>query len=107
MPAFPRTRTSRSRSAPVAASPACLMRMTVDSASITTLRQAVMRVCGDALRFMRIEAREHGARVKVWLCLSCALVQQVMEAVLRFLPGAEFGRISEREAPLSPVRVAS
>src|SRR5476649_1899642 len=77
---------------PGAGHAACLMQMTIDTGSITTLRQTVVRVCGDALEFMRIEACEHGARMRVWLCTSEALMAQVMEAVMRFLPGAEFGR---------------
>ena len=72
----------------------CLMQLTVDAAAVTTLRQTVTRLCGDALRFMRIEACEHGTRMKVWLCLGQGLVGQVMDAVMRLLPGAEFGRFS-------------
>lgn len=69
-----------------------LMQLTVDTAALTTLRQTVMQVCGDALRFMRIEACEHGARMKVWLCVTETLVQHIMETVMRRLPAAEFGR---------------
>src|SRR5476649_823931 len=75
--------------------PACLMQMTVDASAITMLRQMVMRICGQAMEFMRIEACDHGTRMKVWLCISRTLVGQVMEAVMRALPGAEFGRFSE------------
>lgn len=74
----------------------CLMQMTVDASKITMLRQMVTRICGDAMEFMRIEACDHGARMKVWLCTSSALVAQVMDAVMRNLPGAEFGRFSQR-----------
>ena len=86
---------AHSRPRPVPA-PACLMQMTVDASTITVLRQMVMRICGDAMEFMRIEACDHGTRMKVWLCISSTLVGQVMEAVMRALPGAEFGRFSER-----------
>jgi len=79
-----------------AATPACLMQMTVDASSITVLRQMVMRICGESMEFMRIEACDHGTRIKVWLCISRTLVGQVMEAVMRVMPGAEFGRFSER-----------
>jgi len=79
-----------------APAPACLMQMTVDASTITVLRQMVMRICGEAMEFMRIEACDHGTRMKVWLCISRTLVAQVMEAVMRALPGAEFGRFSER-----------
>lgn len=80
----------------------CLMQLTVDVAAATALRALVVRTCGDALQFMRVEACDHGARVRVWLCLSRALAAQVMEAVMRALPGAEFGRLTplaQRRAP--------
>jgi len=72
----------------------CLMQLTVDVAAVTELRALVMRTCGDAMQFMRVEACDHGARAKVWLCLSRALAGQVMAAVMRALPGAEFGRVT-------------
>lgn len=71
--------------------------MTVDTASLSLLRQTVAQVCGDALEFMRIEACEHGARMKVWLCVAEPLVQQLMAAVMRLLPAAEFGRCVTKE----------
>ncbi|NVD69261.1 hypothetical protein HUX88_01645 [Duganella sp. BJB1802] len=73
---------------------ACLMQLTVDSGAVTALRALVMRTCGDAMEFMRVEACDHGARARVWLCVSRALAAQVMEAVMRALPGAEFGRLT-------------
>lgn len=72
--------------------------MTVDTASLSLLRQTVAQVCGDALEFMRIGACEHGARMKVWLCMAESLVEQVMAAVMRLLPAAEFGRCVARRA---------
>ncbi|WP_363510127.1 hypothetical protein [Burkholderia sp. LMU1-1-1.1] len=88
----------RRTSAPVVAR-SCVMQLTVDTGAVTALRQVVMRLCGDSLEFMRIEACEHGARMKVWLCVGTAMVARVMEAVMRSLPGAEFGRFVERPAP--------
>ena len=76
--------------------PACVMQLTVDTSVVTTLRQMVTRICGDALEFMRIEACEHGARMKVWLCVGASMVARVMEAVMQALPGAEFGRFTVR-----------
>lgn len=73
---------------------ACLMQLTVDSGAVTALRALVMRTCGDAMEFMRVEACDHGARARVWLCVSRALAAQVMDAVMRALPGAEFGRLT-------------
>ncbi|MYM76113.1 hypothetical protein GTP56_28525 [Duganella sp. FT134W] len=85
---------STPRATPAAAPRGCLMQLTVDAAAVTDLRALVMRTCGAGMEFMRVEACDHGARVKVWLCLSRALAGQVMEAVMRALPGAEFGRMT-------------
>jgi len=96
-PRCPRTAVAR---------PSRLMQMTVETASLTALRQTVTLVCGDALEFMRIEACEHGARMKVWLCVAESLVAQVMEAVMRLLPSAEFGRCVAHDTK-RPAKVAS
>jgi hypothetical protein len=72
---------------------ACLVQMTVDTRSLTLLRQAVMRVCGDALEFMRIEACDHGRRMRVCLCVGRCVASRLMEEVMRLLPAAEFGRV--------------
>jgi hypothetical protein len=83
-----------------------LMLMTVDTASLSTLRQTVAQICGDALEFMRIEACEHGARMKVWVCVAASLVERIMEAVMRRLPAAEFGRCMAHE-PQRSARVVA
>jgi hypothetical protein len=93
---LPLAATARKAAAP--SQSACLMQMTVETASVTTLRQMAARICGDALQFIRIEACEHGARMKVWLCIGQALVAPLMEALMRALPGAEFGRFSAAQA---------
>jgi hypothetical protein len=72
----------------------CLMQLTVETDALSSLRALVANTCGDALEFMRVEVCDHGARVKVWLCLSRGLAGQVMVAVMRSLPGAEFGRLT-------------
>lgn len=72
---------------------ACLVQMTVDTRSLTLLRQAVARVCGDALEFMRIEACDHGSRMRVCLCIGRHVASRLMEEVMRLLPAAEFGRV--------------
>ena len=82
--------------APVAV-PTRVMQLTVETASVTALRQTVTRVCGDTLEFMRIEACQHGERMKVWLCVSEPMVAEVMAAVMHALPGAEFGRFAQRD----------
>jgi hypothetical protein len=43
---------------------------------------------------MRIEACDHGERMRVWLSLSQASATELMGAVMRALPEAEFGRLS-------------
>jgi len=49
------------------------------------------------LSFMRVEAIEHAERMKVWLCVTEPALRLTMDAVMRLLPAAEFGRISERK----------
>jgi hypothetical protein len=71
------------------------MQMTVDADAVTLLRQVVMRVCGDTLEFMRIEACAHGSRMKVCLCIARASARPIMDEVMRILPGAEFGRFAD------------
>ena len=71
----------------------CMMQMTVDAGAITLLRQLVMHVCGDALEFMRIASCSNRDRMRVWLCVATPMVALVMDAVIRTLPGAEFGKL--------------
>lgn len=77
---------------------ACLMQMTVDTSALTPLRQVVARICGEALAFMRIEACDHGSRMRVCLCVGRPVASRLMEEVMRVLPAAEFGRV----APAAP-----
>lgn len=86
-----------------APTPMCVMRLTVDTGSVTALRQLVMRVCGATLEFMRIAACAHGSRMKVWLCVGTPAVALVMEAVMRTLSDAQFGRCSS-PTPARPGR---
>lgn len=82
------------------AAPRCdfLMHITVATDSVTALRRLVAASCGATLSYMRIEAVDHAARMKVWLCLPQSHVERVMDAVMGALPAAEFGRIR----PLQP-----
>lgn len=73
---------------------ALLMNITVDSDSLGELRQLVARTCGTMLALLRIEPVEHAERMKVWLCLPEPALRPTMDAVMRRLPAAEFGRIS-------------
>ena len=83
---------------PEIAETTCLMQMTVDTPSLTSLRQVVARICGEALAFMRIEACAHGSRMRVCLCVGRPVASRLMEEVMRVLPAAEFGRV----APAAP-----
>lgn len=68
----------------------CTLRMSVDAGSVTTLRQLAMRICGEALEFMRIAICAGGARIEVWLCVRRSCAQLLSEAIARQLPGAQF-----------------
>jgi hypothetical protein len=70
------------------------MLLTVDTGAVTALRRCVMAVCGEGLEFMRIEACQHGARMRVHLCVRRALATLVMDTVMAQLPGAEFGPVA-------------
>jgi hypothetical protein len=85
---YPQSR--RAPAATVCAFDTCTMRMTVDAGSITTLRQLAMRVCGEALEFMRIARCAGGDRIRVWLCVRLPFAALLRETILRQLPGAEF-----------------
>lgn len=80
------------RRVPVAAAciDTCTIRMTVDAESVTTLRQLAMRVCGEALEYMRIAICAGGARIQVWFCVRVPFARLLSEAILRQLPGARF-----------------
>lgn len=78
--------------------PTFLMHITVDKACLAELRQLVVTTCGSRLSFMRVEAIEHAERMKVWLCVTEPALRLTMDAVMRLLPAAEFGRISERKS---------
>jgi hypothetical protein len=79
----------------------CTIRMTVDAASITTLRQLAMRVCGEAFEFMRIAICAGGTRIQVWLCVRLPFATVLSETIMRQLPGAQF-----RTNPEQPGAVA-
>lgn len=78
--------------------PVFLMQITVDAARLSELRRLVAQTCGSLLSFMRVEPVEHAERMKVWLCLPEPALRLMMEAVMRRLPAAEFGRIRPARA---------
>jgi len=79
-----------------AAQPHCVMQLTVDAATITALRQMVMRLCGEAMEFMRVAMCADTRKARVWLCISPAMAAPVMDLILRSLPAAEFGRVKNQ-----------
>lgn len=75
-----------------------VMRITVDSASITELRHLILKSCGDLVLFMRVKPVNQASKMKVWLCLSKSSVDTIISHIMRALPQAEFGKIT----PLLP-----
>ncbi|MFM9436838.1 hypothetical protein ACFDR9_003924 [Janthinobacterium sp. CG_23.3] len=73
------------------------MHVTVDTGRLTELRRLVAHTCGGMLSFMRVEPVEHAERMKVWLCLPEPAIRLAMDAVMRLLPAAEFGRIRKAQ----------
>jgi hypothetical protein len=74
----------------------CVMLLTVDASAITAVRQMVMRLCGEAMEFMRVAICADTRKAKVWLCISPAMAAPVMDLILRALPAAEFGRVKNQ-----------
>ncbi|MBI3731217.1 MAG: hypothetical protein HY254_23175 [Burkholderiales bacterium] len=71
-----------------------VMRITVDSSSITELRHLILKSCGDLVLFMRVKPIDHASKMKVWLCLSKSSVDTIISHIVRALPQAEFGKIT-------------
>lgn len=68
--------------------PRCV-RLVVDAASAITLRQIVMRTCGDAVRFLRVDACARSGKVTAFLCVSADHAATVCKEIARFLPDCE------------------
>lgn len=75
-----------------------LIHITVDKDCLSALRQLVFKTCGAMLSFMQVEAVDHAERMKVDLCVTEPALRLTMEAVMRWLPAAEFGRICQSGA---------
>lgn len=71
-----------------------MMHITIDASCVTQLRRLAMGTCGDLVAFMRIQPIAHATKMKVWLRLSELGIGLIMDAVMRSLPSAEFGRIT-------------
>lgn len=68
--------------------------ITIDAAFTTRLRHLIMGTCGELVSFIRIQPARNAQQAKVCLCLTRPAVDLVMDAVMRNLPGAQFGRIA-------------
>lgn len=79
---------------PSSASTECMMLVTIKADSVADLRHLVMRTCGELIVFIKTQPIAHATKMKVWLCLSEAATDKVMDAVMRSLPSAEFGSIT-------------
>ena len=80
--------------APSSSNTECLMLVTIKADCVADLRYLVMRTCGELIVFIRTQPIAHATKMKVWLCLNQAATDKVMDAVMRSLPSAEFGRIT-------------
>lgn len=76
--------------------PHCVMLLTVETSTITDLRQLVMRCCGDTMEFMRVALCADTRKSRVWLCISPTMAMPVMDLILRTLPAAEFGPMKQQ-----------
>lgn len=79
---------------PSSASTECMMLVTIKVDSVADLRHLLMRTCGELIVFIKTQPIAHATKMKVWLCLSEAATDKVMDAVMQSLPSAEFGRIT-------------
>jgi hypothetical protein len=71
-----------------------MLHLTIDAGKVTRLRSAVVRACGDKLKFLRIEPIARSNEVRCWLCLTGAGIDLAMDAIMRTLSGARFGGIT-------------
>lgn len=72
----------------------CTMLVIINADCVNELRHLMMRTCGRLLVFIRAQPVAHAKKMKVWLCLNAPAVDLVMDAVMRALPSAEFGRVT-------------
>lgn len=69
----------------------CTIRMTADAATAAALRRLALRVCGDALEFVRVAVCAGGAAMSVWMCVRRPVAALLCERIARELPQARFG----------------
>jgi len=77
---------------------AILVWLQVDTASATTLRQAVIRAGVDAVRFLRIDACLNGGPVSALLCVERGAAPALRAQLVHRLPGCQWHEAPRREA---------
>ncbi len=68
--------------------PLCTIRMTADAATAAALRRLALRVCGDALEFVRVAVCAGSAAMSVWMCVRRPVAALLCERIARELPQA-------------------
>ncbi len=66
----------------------CTIRMTADAATAAALRRLALRVCGDALEFVRVAVCAGSAAMSVWMCVRRPVAALLCERIARELPQA-------------------
>ncbi|MET3132946.1 hypothetical protein AAKU55_003227 [Oxalobacteraceae bacterium GrIS 1.11] len=93
------TKAARRLLNPVLPATICVLNMSLPTGSVTSLRQVVMRVCGEQLQFMRIDTCMRTNQTRVFLCLGRSVLDAAVEALTRYFPDARFGSLSETALP--------
>ncbi|MEM8514582.1 hypothetical protein RCH14_003932 [Massilia sp. MP_M2] len=75
-----------------------LVWLQVDTASATSLREAVMRAGLDAVRFLRIDACPSGRTVRALLCVERDAAPALQSQLLQRLPGCKWHPAPRRQA---------
>jgi hypothetical protein len=70
------------------------MSITVDAGVVALLRRVIMNACGERIEIMRVKPVIRTNDMRVSIGLHSSAVSAAMEAVMRLLPRAEFGRIT-------------
>jgi len=75
-----------------------LVWLQIDTASATSLRQAVIRAGLDAVRFLRIDACPSGCPVRALLCVERDAAPALQAQLLQRLPGCQWHAALRRHA---------
>ena len=75
-----------------------LVWLQIDTASATSLRQAVIRAGLDAVRFLRIDACPSGGNVRALLCVERDAAPALQAQLLQRLPGCQWHAAPRRHA---------